>query len=58
MSIHSDKIDKHSVHTNLENVLNEIEGIKGKSVTPEAMEVIARLAFVAKKFFNGYGELQ
>lgn len=48
MSVHTDKIDNHAVHTNLENVLNEIDSIKQKSVTPEATEVLARLTFVAK----------
>ena len=50
MSVHSDKIDNHVVYTNLENVLNEIESIKEKSITPEATEVLARLTLVAKNF--------
>lgn len=57
MSVHSDKIDNHVVYTNLENILNEIESIKGNNITPEETELLSRLTLVVKNFFNRYTEL-
>ena len=51
MSIHSDKIVNHSVHTNLtnlENTLFIIENTEGKS--PEAVETIARISQIRENF--------
>lgn len=42
MSVYSDKIDNHVVNTNLENIINEIESIKDKSIILETTEVLAR----------------
>lgn len=51
MSVHSDKVDKHAVHTNLENVQNELERAKEiPDKTPEAVEVLSRIAFIVKNF--------
>lgn len=51
MSVHSDKVDKHAVHTSLENVQNELERAKEiQDKTPEAVEVLARIAFITKNF--------
>lgn len=51
MSVHSDKIEKHVVHTKLENVQNELERVKEiQDKTPEAIEVLARMALIVKNF--------
>lgn len=51
MSVHSDKIEKHAVHTSLENVQNELERVKEiQDKTPEAIEVLARMALIVKNF--------
>lgn len=49
MSVHSDKVDKHAIHTNLENVQNEISAISDiQGKTPEAVELLARISLVVK----------
>lgn len=49
MSVYTDKIDNHSIHTSITNVQNELDAAQAvEDKTPLAVETLARIAFIVE----------
>ena len=51
MSAHTDKVDNHTIHTNLKNVQDELAAVEAmQDKPPMAVETLARISMVVKNF--------